>query len=76
MVGVPHPAPNSARSTASAAAGNVGANSIAHAVLPPASVLGKAITAITNPMAAAGGTETEEAVRIAAPEAFACRSAR
>jgi hypothetical protein len=50
------------------AAGNVGADAIAHIVSP----LAGAVTAVANPMPAGGGVEPEdiEAVRRDAPEAF------
>jgi Baseplate J-like protein len=60
-------------------AGNVGADTLAHLVLPPNDVFCRArITAVRNPLAAQGGVEPEtiEEVRIRAPAAFHARPLR
>ena len=53
-------------------AGNVGAGSIVHVAAPVSGALPPGILTVTNPLPAAGGVdpESEDSVRMAAPQAF------
>jgi predicted phage baseplate assembly protein len=53
-------------------AGNVGADTLAHALRPPGALAWPSITALRNPLAATGGQdpETLDQVRLRAPNAF------